>query len=96
MVDESRSDEGSGRDDRSGPDGITRSELACPVCGQHALAVDEPPRIDVMGVQPYSDMLGMGDLQAGGMPGIVCLNCGTRWRDRGAFDRGEPEPAAGS
>jgi len=71
---------------------VSRSELACPVCGQHTLALDEPPRIDVMGVQPYSDMLGMGDLQAPVLPGIVCLSCGTRWRDRGAFDRGEPEP----
>ena len=71
----------------------SRSELACPVCGQHTLALDEPPRIDVMGVQPYSDMLGMGDLQSPGVPGIVCLSCGTRWRDRAAFDRGEADPA---
>jgi hypothetical protein len=71
----------------------SRSELACPVCGQHSLAVDEPPRIDVMGVQPYSDMLGMGDLGPAMLPGIVCLSCGTRWRDRDAFDRGEAEPA---
>jgi hypothetical protein len=72
-----------------------RSELACPVCGEHTLALDEPPRIDVMGVQPYSDMLGMGDLQAPALPAIVCLSCGTRWRDRDAFDRGESEPADG-
>jgi hypothetical protein len=71
----------------------SRSELACPVCGQHTLALDEPPRIDVMGVQPYSDMLGMGDLQAPVLPAIVCLSCGTRWRDREAFDRGEAESA---
>ena len=69
-----------------------RSEQACPVCGKHALALDEPPRIDVMGVQAYSDMLGMGDLQAEGTLGIVCLDCGTHWRDKDAFDRGEPEP----
>jgi C4-type Zn-finger protein len=71
---------------------VSRSELACPVCGQHTLALDEPPRIDVMGIQPYSDMLGMGDLPAAILPAIVCLSCGTRWRDREAFDRGEPEP----
>ena len=71
----------------------TLSELACPVCGQHSLALDEPPRIDVMGIQPYSDMLGMGDLGAPVVPAIVCLGCGTRWRDRDAFDRGEAEPA---
>ena len=69
-----------------------RSELPCPVCGEHSLAVDEPPQIDIMGVQPYSDMLGMGDLAPHGSLGIVCRSCGTYWRDRGAFDRGEAEP----
>jgi hypothetical protein len=73
---------------------MTRSEQACPACGRHSLAIDEPPRIDVMGIQVYSDMLGMGDLQQGWQPGIICLECGTRWRDRAAFDRNEPEPAA--
>lgn len=69
-----------------------RSEQACPVCSRHTLAVDEPPQIDVMGVQAYSDMLGMGDLHQGGSVGIVCLGCGTHWRDKAAFDRGEAEP----
>lgn len=71
---------------------VSRSELACPVCGQHTLALDEPPHIDVMGIQPYSDMLGMGDLPSAVLPAIVCLSCGTRWQDREAFDRGEAEP----
>ena len=70
----------------------TRSEQACPACGQHTLAIDEAPHIDVMGVQAYSDMLGMGDVQEAAMPGIICLSCGTRWRDRAAFDRNDPEP----
>jgi hypothetical protein len=69
-----------------------RSEQACPVCGQHTLALDEPPRIDVMGIQLYSDIVGMGDLRQGGPVGIVCLDCGTRWRDKAAFDRNDPEP----
>jgi hypothetical protein len=73
-----------------------RSEQACPVCGQHTLAVDEPPQIDVMGVQAYSDMLGMGDLHQPGSLGIICLSCDTRWRDKAAFDRGDAEPAADS
>lgn len=73
----------------------TRSERPCPVCGRHTLAVDEPPHIDVMGVQAYSDMLGMGDLQQPTLPGIVCLGCGTRWRDLDAFARNEPEDADG-
>lgn len=71
-----------------------RSERSCPVCGQHTLALDQPPRIDVMGVQAYSDMLGMGDLKAEGTVGIVCLDCDTRWRDKAAFDRNEPEAEA--
>lgn len=75
---------------------VSRSEQACPVCGNHTLALDELPRIDVMGVQLYSDIIGMGDLQAGGPVGIVCLTCDTRWADKAAFDRGEPEPELGS
>jgi hypothetical protein len=73
----------------------TRSQQACPVCGQHTLAIDEPPQIDVMGVQSYSDLLGMGDLRSVGSVGIVCLSCGTHWRDKAAFDRGEPDPDVG-
>ena len=73
-----------------------RSEQACPVCSQHTVALDRPPEIDVMGVQQYSDMLGMGDLENEGAVGIVCLNCNTHWRDKDAFDRGEPDPDVGS
>lgn len=73
-----------------------RSEQACPVCSQHTLALDRPPEIDVMGVQQYSDMLGMGDLENEGPVGIVCLNCDTHWRDKDAFDRGEPDVDKGS
>ena len=69
-----------------------RSEQACPVCGKHAVALVRPPDIDVMGVQPYSDMLGMGDLPSGGPLGIECLSCNTHWRDKAAFERNEPEP----
>ena len=70
----------------------TASEQACPVCGKHALALDEPPRIDVLGIQPYSDIVGMGDLPTKGAIGIVCLECGTHWRDKDAFDRNDPDP----
>jgi hypothetical protein len=73
----------------------TRSEQACPVCGKHTLALDRPPEIDVMGVQAYSDMLGMGDLPNEGTVGIVCLSCDTHWRDKAAFDRGEPDSPDG-
>jgi hypothetical protein len=73
-----------------------RSEQACPVCSQHTLALDRPPEIDVMGVQQYSDMLGMGDLENEGTVGIVCLDCKTHWRDKAAFDRGEADTDDGS
>lgn len=69
-----------------------KSEQACPVCSQHTLALDKPPELDVMGVQAYSDMLGMGDLHNHRPLGIVCLNCRTHWQDKAAFDRGEPDP----
>jgi hypothetical protein len=69
-----------------------RSEQACPVCGKHTVAVDEPPRIDVLGVQAYSDIVGMGDLPNEGAIGIVCLSCNTHWASKDAFDRGEPDP----
>lgn len=72
-----------------------RSEQACPVCSEHSLALDRPPEIDVMGVQQYSDILGMGDLPNQGALGIVCLSCGTHWRDKDAFDRGDADPDAG-
>jgi hypothetical protein len=64
-----------------------RSELACPVCGAHQLAIDTPPHIDIIGVQPYSDLIGMGDFQVREPPAIVCLACGTTWPDREAFER---------
>jgi hypothetical protein len=69
-----------------------RSEQVCPVCGKHMLAVDEPPRIDVMGIQVYSDIVGMGDVTPGGALGIVCLGCETRWANKAALERGESLP----
>jgi|GEM_PF-4454294 len=73
-----------------------KSEQACPVCSHHTLALDKPPELDTMGIQVFSDMVGMGDLHNEGSVAIVCLNCGTRWRDKAAFDRGEANPDAGS
>jgi hypothetical protein len=69
-----------------------RSQLACPVCGQHWLAIARPPHIAVMGVQPYSDLLGLGDREPDTPPAIECLACGTRWRDIDAFNAGKSEP----
>jgi hypothetical protein len=63
------------------------------MCGQHRLAVARPPHIAVMGVQPYSDLLGLGDPEPDTPPAIECLACGTQWRDIDAFNAGKPEPA---
>ena len=38
-----------------------------------------------MGVQAYSDIIGMGDRPQEGSLGIVCRSCGTYWRDLEAF-----------
>ena len=75
-------------------DGSSHSELACPVCGAYRLAIALPPYVAIMGVQPYSDLLGMGDPKPDALPGIECLACGSRWRDINAFRDGETEPAA--
>jgi hypothetical protein len=76
--------------DANGP----RSKERCPVCGEQQLALDNPPHIDVQGVQPYSDLLGMGDVKVQAEPGIVCLHCGTHWRSLQAFRANDPEPSA--
>jgi hypothetical protein len=84
-----------GRDEPTGEaQGEARSERPCPVCGAHELALDVPPRIDVMGVQPYLDLIGMGDRSTVEPPGILCRACGTKWRDLEAFERGESETPA--
>jgi hypothetical protein len=74
--------------------GSLRSLMACPVCGEYRLAIALPPHIAVMGVQPYSDLLGLGDRKPDTLPAIECLACGTRWRDIDAFRDGTPEAAA--
>jgi hypothetical protein len=64
-----------------------RSELPCPVCGEHRLALETPPQIDVMGVQPYTDLIAMGDVAVREPPAIVCLACGASWTDLQAFQQ---------
>jgi hypothetical protein len=63
----------------------SESQWACPVCGAHRLAMEDLPRVGAMGVQPYADILGMGDPADRSMPAIVCLHCGTRWSNADAF-----------
>jgi hypothetical protein len=62
-----------------------RSQEACPVCGEHRLTLLYFPDVDVLGVQPYGELIGMGDPSANTPPGIGCLNCGSEWPDLDAF-----------
>jgi hypothetical protein len=43
------------------------------------------PDIEVMGFQPYTDLLMMGDRPAPLRPAIACLDCGAEWPDLEAF-----------
>ena len=74
------------------PDEGTRSQQACPVCGRHELALVDFPHVSATGVQPYAELLGMGDPRTDVPPGIACLACGTEWADLDAFRAGRPLP----
>lgn len=68
----------------SGPE-PERSAEACPRCGAHQLTLLRFPQLDVLGVRPYDDLIGMGDAKATTEPGIGCLACGAEWPDLAAF-----------
>ncbi len=67
----------------------TRSNEACPVCGEHRLTLLRFPTTDVLGVQPYSELIGVGDLSPDTPPGIGCLACGSEWPDLDSFRRAQ-------
>lgn len=73
----------------SKPDGGSGgSARACPVCGRHALALERPPEIQVVGAQPYTELYRMGDLP---MPvGVRCRACDAWWPTIEALEAGEP------
>jgi len=56
-----------------------RSREACPVCGAHALHLLYFPDVDLSGVRPMDDLIGMGDLKPEQPPGIGCEACGSEW-----------------
>lgn len=62
-----------------------RSVEACPVCGEHRLAVLKYPHVDVVGVQLYNEIYGFGDKSSDTPPGIGCMACGSEWPDLEAF-----------
>jgi hypothetical protein len=75
--------------------GGARSEEACPACGEHSLSLIGFPYVSTMGVQPYTDILGMGEPQADQPPGIGCLACGVEWPDLDSFREAQSGSASG-
>jgi hypothetical protein len=71
--------------------GEARSVRACPACGRHTLALEQPPHIPVAGAQPYTEIYRMGDLP---MPvGVRCRSCGRWWETVEALEAGDPGSA---
>lgn len=69
-----------------------RSVRGCPACGEHALALEQPPHLPVAGAQPYTELYRMGDLP---MPvGVRCRSCGRWWETVEAFEAGDPGSSA--
>jgi hypothetical protein len=62
----------------------TSAEM-CPDCGAHRVALLPLPDTAVLGVQPYTDLLGMGDPSAPLRASIGCLACGAEWPDIDSF-----------
>ena len=63
-----------------------RSRDACPRCGEHRLALVEPPDVEMTNVQVANDTLGIPtDVRLQGEPAIECLACGGEWADLAAF-----------
>ncbi len=67
------------------PERPGRSREACPNCGRHALELIYYPTIDVKGIKPYDELIGMGDVRSDSPPGIGCGACGADWPDLAAF-----------
>jgi hypothetical protein len=67
------------------PSDRTASAETCPVCGAHRVAVLPLPETAVLGVQPYTDLLMMGDRPAPLRAAIGCLACGAEWPDLDSF-----------
>lgn len=75
--------------------GGARSDEACPACGRYSLSLIGFPYVSTMGVQPYSDILGMGEPQVDQAPAIGCLSCGIEWADLDAFRAAQERSGSG-
>ena len=73
-----------------------RSAEACPVCGEHRLALGPDQRPDLRRARPYDDLIAMGDPGVPAEPSIECLACASSWpslADFRAAQRGEAPPS---
>ncbi len=68
-----------------------RSADACPVCGEHRLALLDFPDAHTVGYQPHSELIGMGEARAQTEPAIGCLACGAEWPGIDAFREAQAE-----
>ncbi|MEO7119251.1 MAG: hypothetical protein ABIZ34_09810 [Candidatus Limnocylindrales bacterium] len=65
-----------------------RSKEACPICGAHSLTLLRFPNVSTMGIQPYLEIIGMGEPTVEERPGIGCLTCNAEWDNLAAFRAG--------
>ena len=72
-------------DTRQPEESTERSRDACPVCGEHRLALVEFPEATATGYLVANEIVGMGEEQASTPPAIGCLACGAEWPDLAAF-----------
>jgi hypothetical protein len=73
-----------------------RSRDACPVCGEHRLAIGPDQRPDLRQIRPYDELIAMGDPAPDFEPSIECLACESSWpnlADFRAAERGEGPPS---
>ena len=61
-----------------------RSADACPVCGEHRLAIIDFPELTGGGRSPAAEVVG-GSGSDPTVPAIGCLACGAEWEDVNAF-----------
>jgi hypothetical protein len=71
-----------------------RSADACPVCGEHRLAIIDFPELPGGVASPAAELVG-GRGSDPLAPSIGCLACGAEWADVEAFRRAADEAGSG-
>ena len=75
-------------------DADDRSADACPVCGEHRLAIIDFPELPGGVASPVAELVG-GRGSDPSAPAIGCLACGAEWADVEAFRKAVDEARAG-